>query len=84
VETVFSVLLNFFNLYRAILMARILLSWFPVRWDKQPMKFIHDATEPVMEPFRKILPPLGGLDLSPILLFMVLGIVTQLLAGVAG
>jgi YggT family protein len=45
------------------------------------MKLIYDATEPVMEPFRKILPPLGGLDLSPILLFMVLGIVTQLLTG---
>jgi len=60
-----------FELIWLILILRILLSWFPnIDWWKQPFKFLHDASEPILAPFRKLIPPVGGLDLSPIVAFL--------------
>jgi YggT family protein len=65
-----------------LLVVRILLSWFPnISWYDQPWRFLNDATEPAMAPFRRLIPPIGGLDLSPIILFFVLDLITRLLAG---
>lgn len=62
-----------FQLIYIILILRILLTWFPnIDWYKQPFKFLNDFSEPIFAPFRKILPPIGGLDLSPILAFLAL------------
>lgn len=65
-----------FNLIQLVLIVRILLSWFPnINWWDQPFKLLHDITEPILGPFRRIIPPIGGLDLSPLVAFLVLGIV---------
>lgn len=65
-----------FQLYTYTLFARILLSWIPVNPTNPTVRslfrFIYDMTEPVMRPFRQVLPPIGGLDLSPLLLFLLL------------
>jgi YggT family protein len=66
-----------------ILFARIILSWVPAPaysgWFSRVYSLIYNLTEPVMRPFRNILPPVrfGGmaLDLSPIILFIILAIV---------
>ena len=64
---------------------RILLSWFPnVDWYKQPFKFVNDFTEPVFAPFRNIIPPMGGLDLSPIIVFICLGIAEDVILRIVG
>lgn len=64
-------------------MARILLSWFPnVDWYKQPFKFVNDFTEPVFTPFRRLIPPVGGMDFSPIIVFIFLGIAERVVLGV--
>lgn len=68
-----------FQLIYIILVLRILLTWFPnVDWWKQPFKFMHDFSEPFFAPFRKIIPPFGGLDISPIVAFLVLQLVFDL------
>jgi|APHig6443718053_1056840.scaffolds.fasta_scaffold00152_6 YggT family protein len=69
-----------FQLIYIILVLRILLTWFPeVNWWKQPFKFMHDFSEPFFAPFRKIIPPFGGLDISPIVAFLVLQLVFDLI-----
>jgi YggT family protein len=75
-------LLQFLELYRWLLMSRILLSWIPtLNWSSQPWAGIYSVTEPVMSPFRRMIPPIGGmLDVSPIVLFFVLGMVENLLS----
>jgi YggT family protein len=40
---------------------------------------LHQITEPVLAPARRLLPPIGGLDLSPILVFLLLGLVERML-----
>lgn len=73
---------NFFQLLQLIILLRILLTWFPnVDWWKQPFKFLREFTEPILEPFRRMVPPIGGIDISPIILFVVLGIVEKIVLG---
>ncbi|MDD3013977.1 MAG: YggT family protein [Candidatus Gastranaerophilales bacterium] len=68
-----------FDLIQLILIIRILLGWFPnINWWNQPFKLLHDVTEPILAPFRRIIPPIGGLDLSPIVAFLALGILQSI------
>jgi len=64
-----------FRIYSNIILARIILSWFPGSYYHPIVKFIYLITEPILAPFRIIL-PLGnvGLDLSPIIVFFLLNI----------
>lgn len=72
------------NVYKYILIARILLTWLPnINWYNQPFQFLRDVTDPVMEPFRRLIPPIGGLDISPLLLFFVLDLVQRGLLNLA-
>jgi YggT family protein len=72
------------NVYKYILIARILLTWLPsINWYNQPFKFLRDVTDPIMAPFSRLIPPIGGLDLSPMLLFFVLDLLQRALLGLA-
>jgi YggT family protein len=78
-----------FLVYMILIFARILLSWIP-RMPYNPIlngivRFIHDVTDPYLNLFRRILPPVGGggfaLDLSPIVAIFVLIIVRTIVVG---
>jgi YggT family protein len=67
--------------YFFVLLARVLLSWIPVPPRgalSRIASFVYEITEPVLRPLRNLLPPLRmgamGLDLSPIILFIVIQI----------
>jgi YggT family protein len=80
-----STLLTFIQIYSFLLIARVLLTWFPqIEWSSQPFAALSQITDPYLNLFRNIIPPLGGIDLSPILAFITLNIVSGLLASVAG
>jgi YggT family protein len=78
-----------FLVYLILIFARILLSWIP-RIPYNPylravIDFIHEVTNPYLNVFRRLIPPLGGggfaFDLSPILAIIVLFIVQALVVG---
>jgi YggT family protein len=82
-----------FLVYIILILIRVLLSWIP-RMPYNPtlrsvLDFITDTTDPYLNLFRRIIPPIGGggfgLDLSPmiglIVLFILRGIVVALIAG---
>jgi YggT family protein len=74
-------LANFLNIYLLLIFVRILLTWFPtVNWMNQVASFLSPITDPYLNIFRSFIPPLGGLDISPILAILVLQIVAQLFA----
>ncbi|MCK9526167.1 MAG: YggT family protein [Limnochordia bacterium] len=69
-----------FELYTWILIARFLLTWIPnVDYSHPIIQFIHKATDFVVRPFRGIIPPLGNIDISPLLMFLVLRMAYSLL-----
>lgn len=68
--------------YYFILLARIILSWTTMFWSPPPalspaVRVIHDLTEPVLRVFRGVIPPLGGLDISAIFVFIILGFIRR-------
>jgi YggT family protein len=76
-------LINFGNLLINILLVlifiRVLLSWIPASLGKFRV-FIYEVTEPILGPLRKLIPPMGGmLDLSPIVAFLILTIIQNLI-----
>jgi YggT family protein len=74
-------LANFLNIYLLLIFVRILLTWFPtVNWMNQVASFLSPITDPYLNIFRSFIPPLGGLDISPILAILILQIVAQLFA----
>lgn len=45
-----------------------LLSWFPnIRWYEQPFKTLDRVVQPIVGPFRRLIPPISGIDLSPMI-----------------
>ena len=63
-----------------IIIIRILLTWFPqVNWYNQPFAFLKQVSDPILLPFRAIIPSVGGFDFSPILAFLVLGVIRELI-----
>ncbi len=71
-----------FTAVRWLIIARIVLSFLPLFMRIDPynpvVRFINESTEPLMAPFRRLIPPIGGIDFSPIILFLVLGFVENL------
>jgi YggT family protein len=66
--------------YYLILFARIILSWVTMFWSPPPglspaIRVVYDLTEPLMGFFRRYIPSVGGFDLSPIFIFIILAIV---------
>ena len=68
------------DLYSFALIVYILLSWFPGARESSIGQFLAKIVEPYLEPFRKIIPPLGMLDISPIVAIITLELATQGLA----
>ena len=64
-------------LFFAIL-ASIVLSWLAPQTKHPGAYLLHQLTEPVMSPARRMLPNLGGLDFSPILVFIIINLVDML------
>ena len=78
------------NIYFFALLAMIILSWVAAGSRHPAIYLLYQITEPVMAPFRKVLPNMGGLDFSPILVFILINIIqialrhTAAAAGVLG
>ncbi len=84
VQLIATALATFLNIYFVLLIIRILLSWFPnVNWLSPPFSTLSQLTDPYLNVFRSIIPPLGGIDFSPMLAIFLLQIVASLFAQVA-
>jgi len=66
------------RLFSLLILIRVLLSWIPMNRPNAIVAFIFAATEPILEPIRRILPPMGGVDLSPIVAMVLLQVIGNL------
>ncbi|MBO1060632.1 MAG: YggT family protein [Aphanizomenon flos-aquae CP01] len=79
-----TTLATFVSLYGYLLIIRVLLTWFPsVDWSNQPFAALSQISDPYLNLFRSIIPPLGGMDFSPILAFLALNIAGGILDSLA-
>lgn len=75
-----------FYFYYLLIILRIFLSWIPsIDWFQQPFAGIRSITDPFLNIFRGIIPPIGMLDISPIVAIILLqilqGVIVGLLSG---
>ena len=69
------------SLYYALLIIRILLTWFPgIDWSNGILSALTSITDPYLNIFRGIIPPIGGLDISSLLAFLLLNVIQNLIA----
>jgi YggT family protein len=61
------------------LLIRVLLSWVPSDPSSPIIRIIHEVTEPVLAPLRRVIPPVGGMDLSPIVAMFVIEMIQRAL-----
>ena len=70
-----------FNVINLLVLARVIISWLRPDPYNPIVRFIYQTTEPMLEPIRNILPPAGGIDFSPIVLFVILNLLQSILIG---
>jgi YggT family protein len=78
-----DLLLQLVNLYIVAVIGRILLSYFPLQPGGIPAQifsFLYTITEPVLGPARRLIPPVGMFDFSPIIVIVALRIVANVIA----
>ncbi|ABB15770.1 MULTISPECIES: YggT family protein [Carboxydothermus] len=61
-----------FNIYGWLIIIRVLLTWIPVNTYHPVVNFITSLTDPYLNLFRRLIPPVGMIDFSPIVAFFVL------------
>jgi YggT family protein len=66
------------DLYSLIVLGAVIISWVPVDPRNPLAKMLYGATEPVLAPIRRVLPPIGGLDFSPMVLLVALRVLRRL------
>jgi YggT family protein len=65
------------------ILARSLMSWFPMDPSNVFVQLIHRVTEPILEPLRRIVPRVGMIDLTPMAAILLLMVLQYLVAGLA-
>jgi YggT family protein len=63
------------DLYSLVVLGAVIMSWIPVDPRNPMAQALYALTEPALAPIRRVLPPMSGLDLSPMVLLIVLRLV---------
>lgn len=75
----------FLGLMILLFIFRIILTWYPqVNLNQLPFNLIAWPTEPFLAPTRKLVPPIGGVDISPILWVGIVSLLREILLGQQG
>ncbi len=71
-DTIATLFTTFLTILIFAIIARSLLSWFPNAQRNQFAQMLYRVTDPLIEPVRRIMPAMGGFDLSPMVVIFVL------------
>ncbi len=83
-QTIGLLLYQALYIYSFFIIGYILMSWFPNARESSIGQFVGRIVEPYLEPFRKFVPPLGMIDLSPIVAIIVLRLASGGVAALFG
>ena len=75
------ILYGLLSIYLLLIVVRIVFSWGRVSYRNRLMKFLVDVTEPLLGPLRRMIPPLGWIDISPIVAILIIWLFQQAVAG---
>jgi len=81
VRLVGHLLVGFLGVYILFIWMRIIFSWF-LSYTNRLMRFLMRVTDPLLEPFRRMIPPVAMFDISPIIVLFILRFLQMAVAGV--
>ena len=75
-----ALLIEVLEIYKWVVIAAVIVSWLTAfnvinqhnNFVRSLLRILYALTEPVFRPIRKVIPPIGGLDLSPIIVFLII------------
>jgi YggT family protein len=67
------------SLYSFVVLVAVVLSWIPAARGTQFARLIEAVTEPVFERVRRVVPPMGGFDMSPLVVMIGLQVLRRVL-----
>jgi YggT family protein len=77
---VMQIVSGLFQLVNLLIIVWCLLTWFPnIRWYDQPWKTLDRIVQPILAPFKKLIPPIGNIDISAIVAILTLQAVQGLI-----
>ena len=77
---IIQVLISTIQIFSFLLLIRVLLTWFPsIDWSNGALSALCSLTDPYLNIFRGIIPPIGGSDISSLLAFLLLNVVQNLI-----
>jgi YggT family protein len=75
------ILYGLISIYILLVFMRIIFAWGMVSYTNRIMRFLVNTTEPLLGPLRRMIPPLGPMDISPIIAFLILWLFQAAIAG---
>lgn len=75
------VLYGALDIYSLLIFIRIIFSWGMVSYSNRVMRFLVNITDPLLVPLRRMIPPFGMMDLSPIVAFILIWLFKAAIAG---
>jgi YggT family protein len=81
IATMGYVLYGLLSLYSLMIFVRIILSWVTMSYRNRFIRFLVTATEPLLGPLRRYVPPVGAFDISPIVAFVIIWLLQAAVAG---
>jgi YggT family protein len=75
------ILYGLLSLYSMFLLIRIIFSWGMVSYSNPLMRFLANLTDPLLLPLRRVIPPIGMFDISPIVAFFIIFLFQSAIAG---
>jgi uncharacterized protein YggT (Ycf19 family) len=69
-----------FTLLTFAIIANAILSWLPMdRYNNPVVRVLDQITAPILEPFRRFIPPVGMMDITPIIALIILQVLQALI-----
>jgi YggT family protein len=92
IDSILYVFNTIINVYEFVIILAVAASWLIVfgvlsmrnQMARSLVNFLEALTEPVFRQVRRIIPSIGGIDLSPIIVFIILEVIRRLVVGYAG
>ena len=75
------IILGLLSLYSLLIIIRIIFAWGRLSYTNRVMRFLVNVTEPLLGPLRRIVPPIGWLDISPLVALLIIWLFQQAVAG---
>ena len=68
-----------FQIYSFLIIIRVFLTWIPtLDWDAQPIKALREITDVYLDVFKRLVPPIGNIDFSPIIALIALQLLAKM------